>query len=172
MPRVFIGIGSNVNPEANLRKSLWRLSLRVRLLAVSTVYRTRPEGGRPQPDYLDCVAEAETALSPAQLKHGVLHRIENELGRTRGSDSYASRTCDLDLLLYGDTALRTAEVIVPDPNLTERPYLVAGVLELAPDATLPGGLPLARAARALPLETLAPVPQLTSRLRKEILNGR
>ncbi len=125
-----------------------------------------------QEDYLDCVAEAETALSPEELTRGVLRRIEGELGRVRGPDPYASRTCDLDLLLYGDIAVHTGNVTVPDPHLMERQYLMAGVLELAPDVALPGGAPLARTALALAPEMLAPLPQLTSRLRKEILNGR
>ncbi len=167
MSRVFIGVGSNINPEANLTQSLRRLSLRVSLRAISTVYRTPPEGGREQPAYLNCVAEAHTALSPAELKLGVLRRIESELGRTRGPDPYASRPCDLDLLLYGDLALSTDEVTVPDPHLTERPYLIAAILELAPDARLPGGVPLAGA----PPEALVPLSELTSRLRKEILYG-
>ncbi len=187
MARVFIGVGSNIDPEANVPRSLFLLRRRVRLRAVSTVYRTRPEGGEEQPPYYNCVVEAETEIPPAELKRTVLRPIEAQLGRTRGPDPYAARTCDLDLLLYDDLVLRAEGLIIPDEHLTERPYLVEAVLELAPRMVVPGaGVPLAQAAQAAAktpraraaewagaTEAAAPAPlvplrEFTERLRKEI----
>jgi GTP cyclohydrolase I len=162
-------VGSNIDPEANVERCLLLLSRRVRIRGLSTVYQTPAEGGREQPSYLNCVVEAETGLPPARLKREVLRAIEGELGRTRGDDPYASRPCDLDILLYDELALRTPEVSIPDPHLLERPYLGRAVLELAPEVKLPGGQPLRHAIRGWGAMALVPLPELTARLRKEIV---
>ena len=170
MPRAFIGVGSNIDPERNIAQSLRLLGKKTRLIGVSTVSLTEPEGGRrEQPSYFNCVAAIETDLPPAELKREVLRRIEEQLGRSRGGDRFSARTCDLDLLLYGDTAVHTQEMTLPDPHLTDRPYLVQGLLELEPDLVLPGSrLKLAEtppvAARA-PLKTLY---EYSTQLKKEI----
>ncbi len=171
MLRVFIGIGSNIDPETNLIRSVRLLAGRLRVRGVSTVYRTRPEGGRRQEPYLNCVVEAETDLPPAELKGTVLAGIERELGRTRDADRWSPRTCDLDLLLYGDLLLHEKGITTPHPDLTDRPYLARAVLELAPGLVLPGtGAPLAEhpRVRAMEREPLGALPGLTGRLRKEI----
>ncbi len=177
MPRVFIGVGSNIDPQANVERSLLLLARRVRICGLSTVYLTSPEGGRQQPPYFNCVVEVETELPPARLKVEVLRSIEQELGRTRGPDPYASRPCDLDILLYDELAQRTREVTIPDPHLLKRPYLIRGILELAPGILLPDGTPLAQAAvtrgeaPAGGRSVVPPVPllELTGRMRKEIV---
>ena len=169
MPRVFISVGSNIDPEANVARSLHLLARRVRLRSISTVYLTMPEGAREQARYYNCVVEAESELPPAQLKLEVLRPIELELGRARGADPYASRPCDLDILLYDELVLRTEEVTIPDPHLTERPYLLRAVLELAPGLILPGtGMALAEAAPSAVQTPLVALRKYSSRLRKEI----
>jgi 2-amino-4-hydroxy-6-hydroxymethyldihydropteridine diphosphokinase len=103
MARAFIGIGSNIDPERNIARSLRLLRQKARVIGVSTVYLTGPEGGRrEQPSYFNCVVAIETDLPPSELKQEVLSWIEQQLGRKRSGDRFSSRTCDLDLLLYGD----------------------------------------------------------------------
>jgi len=78
MTRVFIALGSNINPEYNIQELP---SARCQLLAVSPVYETVPVGKTDQPSFLNAAALIETDLTAAELKTQVLQVIEQELGR-------------------------------------------------------------------------------------------
>ena len=83
---VYLAVGSNIDPEANLQAALTLLRGQVRVTGVSTVYRT-PALGRPdQSDYLNAVWRVETALPPHRLRDEVLRPIEAALGRRRSAD--------------------------------------------------------------------------------------
>lgn len=138
MARAFIGIGSNINPAKNVRAALRRLAKQTRLIGVSTVYCTEPLGPPGQTSYFNCVAEIETELSPAQVKHAMLRPIEKELWRVRTHDKYAPRTIDFDLIVYGDLAMDDGDIRLPDPDIFERPFLAIPLAELAPDLVLAG----------------------------------
>ncbi len=172
MTRVFVSVGSNIEPDENVRKAIHVLSRRARVLGISTVYLTEPEGRPEQPPYYNCVVEIETSLPPAELKRTVLRRIEDELGRKRERDKYAARTIDLDLIVYGDLVLRTEDLTIPDPEIMRRPFLAVPLSELAPDLKLPGsGLDMKEAATTLPRDKMRPLTAYTDILRREILHG-
>jgi len=57
MARAFVAIGSNVEPEENVRRAIRLLADGVRVVAVSTVYRTKPLGRPEQDDFYNCVLE-------------------------------------------------------------------------------------------------------------------
>jgi dihydroneopterin aldolase/2-amino-4-hydroxy-6-hydroxymethyldihydropteridine diphosphokinase len=132
MTLVYIGLGSNVSPEANIPRALELLAKEVRLGALSTFYRTLPVGPAGQPSFVNGVAQVRTDLPPRPLKFEVLRGIEARLGRRRGPDKYAPRTIDLDILLYGDMIVKEPDLVLPDPDLRTRPFLAAALLELAP----------------------------------------
>ncbi len=135
--RAFVGAGSSIAPERHLAEALERLMRRVRVVAVSHVYRTPPVGRPGQGDFLNAVFEIETRLPPRRLKRDVLGGIERELGRVRTGDPYGPRTIDLDLLLYGDRVADASGLKLPHGDL-RRPFVAAAVLELAPELRLPG----------------------------------
>jgi len=140
--RAYISVGSNIEPEKNLPAALDLLKQRVRVTAVSTVYRTAPLGDREQPDFLNAVWQVETELPPHELK-AALGEVEDALGRERSAGKYAPRTIDLDLILYGDETAYEADLKLPHPDLS-RPFVGGPLLELAADIRLPGtGRPLA-----------------------------
>ena len=84
--KAVIGLGGNLGDvERQLRLALEALDglCGTRLLRVSPFYRTAAvEVAAPQPDYLNCVAEIETSLSPHALL-GACLGIESALGRLR-----------------------------------------------------------------------------------------
>lgn len=167
MPGVFVGVGSNVDPELNVPRGVQLLAQRVPVVAVSTFYLTPPEGGRSQPPFVNGVLQLGQAVpSPEELKWGVLRAVEDALGRTRTADKYAPRVIDLDLLLYGDLVLDTSGLRIPDPEITRRAYVAVPLWELAPCLVLPGdNLPIADVAAALGGGQMEPLPVLTDRLR-------
>ncbi len=172
MPRAFIAIGSNIEPEKNVREGLRRLSRRLRIRAVSTFYRSPPLGRPEQEPFINGVVEVETDVPPQQLKYGVLRAVESEMGRLRTADKYAPRTLDLDILLYDARMICSPDLTVPDPEIVSRPFLAVPLAELAPEVVLPAD---GRALRAIAdrfadhgMERLA---TYTEELRREITNG-
>lgn len=172
MAHVFIGAGSNIDPEGNVKKALKLLNSQVRILKISTFYKTKPENRPEQSPYYNGVVEIETNFSPGHLKHKILRLIEEQLGRKRGKDRYASRTIDLDLLLYDHLIIKIGDLILPDPEILERPYLIIPLLELDPDIILPGNeTPLKNEWIVSPPDSMEPLNSFTENLRKEILYG-
>ena len=102
MAHTFIGVGSNIDPQSNIREALIRLAERVEIRALSTFYQSRPVGPPGQPPFVNGVVAADTDLPPLAVKRDVLRRIEEGLGRVRTTDKYAPRVIDLDLLIYDD----------------------------------------------------------------------
>src|SRR6516162_3229307 len=138
MARAFIGVGSNIGPEHNIRDALRRLAQSSHLASISTFYRT-PAIGRPEaPDFYNGVVAIETDLPPVILKRTTLRGIETALSRHWSADKYAARTIDLDLLLYGDSVLSNDELTLPDPDILARAFIAVPLHEIAPDLILPG----------------------------------
>ncbi len=166
MPRAFVALGSNIDPEENIRAAVIALARHVRIAAISTVYLTGPEGRPGQPPFYNAVVEIETDRSPEELKFQVLRRIEADLGRERTADTYAPRTIDLDLVLHGDLVPHADGLELPDPRIADRPFLAIPLSELAPDLELPGtGLRMEDLAARLPRDGMQPLPEYTARLR-------
>jgi len=137
MKTVYLGLGSNIGDrEGNLAAAMERLAAAgVRVTRVSSIYETEPVGFEAQRWFLNMVAEAETDLFPMQLLAHTL-KIERSLGRVRTIQN-GPRTIDIDILLYGKTVIRTARLEVPHPRLAERRFVLAPLVELAPDLRHP-----------------------------------
>jgi len=138
MARAYVGVGSNIEPERNVREALRRLRERVMVTGVSTFYRTKALGRPEQGDFINAVVEVETELAPGRLKREVLEAIEGELGRVRTEDRHAPRTIDLDLIVYGEGEIEEEGLRLPDPEIAKRAFLAVPLAELAPEMRLPG----------------------------------
>lgn len=168
MPRVFVGVGSSVDPAVHVRRALLRLDEIIGLLGVSTFFQT-PALGRPSdPPFVNGVVEVGDRLAPGPLK-ALLSKIEGDEGRQRAGDRFAPRPIDLDLLLHGDAVSSTQAPRLPHPDVTSRRFVALPLLELAPDLVLPGShLRLASAIDRLPPYPMEPLADLTRAL-KELL---
>ncbi len=89
-----------------------------------------------QPDFINAVAQIETALSPRELLDELL-QIERGAGRLRDFPN-APRTLDLDLLLYDDIVCETTALTIPHPRMHERAFVLAPLAEIAPQIEVPG----------------------------------
>jgi 2-amino-4-hydroxy-6-hydroxymethyldihydropteridine diphosphokinase len=129
---VYVGLGSNIGDrEASLRTALDQLDAPdLRLLRVSSLYETEPIGFREQAWFLNLAAEFETELLPGQLLHR-MQKVEMDMGRTR-TIANGPRTIDIDILLYGDSAIKTAELEIPHPRYRDRRFTLAPLAELNP----------------------------------------
>jgi 2-amino-4-hydroxy-6-hydroxymethyldihydropteridine diphosphokinase len=146
----YIALGANLGDRhAALQQALQALRAMVGSGAMrsSRFYRSAPvdAGG---PDYLNAVAELTTALTAPDLLRA-LQALENAAGRQRPYRN-APRTLDLDLLLYGDARIDSAELTVPHPRMWERAFVLVPLTELAPQC-VPEAALAAVAAQAIAL---------------------
>jgi 2-amino-4-hydroxy-6-hydroxymethyldihydropteridine diphosphokinase len=138
--RAHVAFGANLgDPFAALARALEALAALpdTRLVAHSSCYRSAPLGivGK-QPDYINAVVALDTRLAPQALLEALLE-IETRGGRTRAT-ALAPRPIDLDLLLHGDTVLRTPTLTLPHPRLHQRAFVLLPLAEIAPGLVIPG----------------------------------
>lgn len=149
MTRAFIGLGSNQgDSHQQLDQALTALAELPRsvLIRCSPRYWTAPVGDTDQADFLNAVAELDTALEPQDLLRR-MQRIEDDLGRERDPDRrWGPRTIDLDLLLFGHAVIRNAELVVPHPRMARRAFVLKPLADLVPRLEVPG---MARVAELL-----------------------
>jgi 2-amino-4-hydroxy-6-hydroxymethyldihydropteridine diphosphokinase len=134
-----IALGSNLgDPEARVRKAFGDLAALPGTLvaARSALYRTAPVGYADQPAFINACAQVETRLSARELLDGLLD-IERRHGRVRDIPN-GPRTLDLDIVLYGGAIIDEPGLCVPHPRAHERAFVLAPLLDVWPDATIPG----------------------------------
>ncbi len=137
--RAYIGLGANLgDAQATLRAVLHELAATPGILACrsSSLYRSAPVDAAG-PDFINAVAAIDTTLAPLALLDA-LQALETRHGRERPYKN-APRTLDLDLLLYGATAMDTPRLCLPHPRMHQRAFVLAPLGELAPELVLPQG---------------------------------
>jgi 2-amino-4-hydroxy-6-hydroxymethyldihydropteridine diphosphokinase len=134
MAEVFIGIGSNVDAEDNIRAALVLLEQRFRPLRRSRAYRNPAIGFDGDP-FVNMVIGFVTEDSVTEVAMA-LAEVENACGRERSRAKYGPRALDLDLLLYGELVTGTGPVL-PREEILERAFVLGPLAELAPDFVHP-----------------------------------
>jgi 2-amino-4-hydroxy-6-hydroxymethyldihydropteridine diphosphokinase len=147
----YLGLGSNIGARA--RHLLGAVELLgehgAAVEAVSSGYETEPVGEiLDQPDFLNAVVRIRTELEPESLLD-VCKAIEAEHGRMFAGPRHGPRPLDVDLLLLGDVELETERLRLPHREVTRRRFVLAPLLELDPELTLPDGTVLADCLAAL-----------------------
>jgi 2-amino-4-hydroxy-6-hydroxymethyldihydropteridine diphosphokinase len=148
----YLGLGSNIgDSEGHLRAALQLLPFEgVQVVAVSSTYVTEPVGEiLDQPDFLNAVVRVRTGLEPEQLLDAC-KAVEAERGRQFDLPRHSPRPLDVDLLLLDQIELETDRLTLPHPQVRNRRFVLAPLLELDPNLTLPDGTLLAAALAALP----------------------
>ena len=129
--RVFVAAGSNVEPEKNLERACAEIAHTWPDAIFSRAWRNAAVGFEG-PDFINLVV----GFSAAQPLHFVIEKlrgIETNCGRPRYAPKWASRSMDLDVLLFGDLVEKTTDYTLPRPDLLKRPYMLGPLAEIAPD---------------------------------------
>lgn len=133
---IYLGLGTNNGDRlANLEAAIQSLSPDVTVTRRSPIYRTPPWGYTDQPDFLNMVLEAETELPPFDLLK-YLKDLEVEIGRTK-TFRWGPREIDIDILLYENQTLETADLTIPHPQMQNRAFVLVPLADLAPDLRHP-----------------------------------
>jgi 2-amino-4-hydroxy-6-hydroxymethyldihydropteridine diphosphokinase len=133
----YVALGANLGkPLQSVCEALVRIGElpQTRLVRHSSLYRTAPVDAAG-PDYINAVAEVQTRLTAPELL-AQLQRLEHEAGRQRPCRN-APRTLDLDLLLFGDARIASAQLQVPHPRMQERAFVLVPLAEIAPGRVPP-----------------------------------
>jgi 2-amino-4-hydroxy-6-hydroxymethyldihydropteridine diphosphokinase len=147
----YLGLGSNIGDRVgHLRAAVAALPEHgAEVEAVSSAYETEPVGEvLDQPDFLNAAVRIRTELQPERLLEAC-KAIEAEQGRMLAAGRHTPRPLDIDLLLLGDLELSTERLTLPHPEVTSRRFVLAPLLELDPNLSLPDGTRLADALIAL-----------------------
>lgn len=128
----YLGIGSNLgDPVWNCRDALRAISFlkNVQVLRRSSLYRTEPVGHTRQNWFVNGVVEIRTTFTALQLLKA-LQWVEQSLGRVRAG-RWGPRTIDIDILLYGQEAMKTENLVIPHPELHKRRFVLVPINEIA-----------------------------------------
>lgn len=134
-----IALGSNLDdPEAHVRRAFAQLAALpdTRVTGRSSLYRTAPVGYADQPSFVNACAKVETRLAARALLDALL-AIERQHGRVREIPN-GPRTLDLDVILYGGAMIDVPGLQVPHPRAHERAFVLAPLVEVWPEAEIPG----------------------------------
>lgn len=134
-----LALGSNIGDKAaNIDKAIALLTEKgdVRLVARSRNYATEPWGKTDQDWFVNAAIAVATELDP----RGLLARckeIERRMGR-ESTEKWGPRIIDLDLLVYDDAAFSDAELVLPHPHIGVRAFVLAPLMDIAPDLVIGG----------------------------------
>ena len=130
MPRVYLGLGSNVEPKKNLQLGIRELQERYGELELSAVYQNAAVGFDGA-DFLNMVVglRSDDAPSDIQRETELIHELA---GRDRAADRFSSRPLDIDLLLYDDLIIDEPRLKIPRCDVLDFSFVLRPLAELAP----------------------------------------
>ena len=166
MVAVFIGIGSNIEPQKNISNALALLPSMFPSIVFSRIFESEAIGFKGD-NFLNLVARFDSIdidsididsndfdandldskytgggsnsdpIETLTLLVKKLKVIENRLGRKQGDKKFSARSIDIDVLLFGDLQTKSPNQL-PRSEILENAYVLWPLAELAPDLKHPG----------------------------------
>lgn len=152
MARVYLSLGSNLEPHRYLRAALDELRERFGVITVSPAYRSKSVGFDGA-DFINLAVGLDTDLSPEALNDW-LHALEDRHGRRRDVPRFADRTLDVDIVLYDDLVRRgEGHLDIPRKELRHA-FVLKPIADIAPELKHPvSGRTMGELWAAFPLES-------------------
>lgn len=135
MATVYVGIGSNVDPNNMVSAGVKALREEFSDVLCSPVYRSAAVGFDGDP-FLNLVCRFQTDASVSEVDDR-LHRIEDRHGRLRDGPKFSSRTLDIDLLLYDDLCLQQGKLSLPRDEILRYAFVLRPLADIAPQLIHP-----------------------------------
>ncbi|NGP46883.1 2-amino-4-hydroxy-6-hydroxymethyldihydropteridine diphosphokinase [Bacillaceae bacterium SIJ1] len=135
--QVYVALGSNMGVrEQFLKEAVYDLHAipETKVVRSSSIYETEPVGYTNQAQFLNMVVEVQTSLSPADLLKETAF-IEQRHHRKRDV-RWGPRTLDIDILLYNMENIKTNELEIPHPRMTQRMFVLRPLHDLLPGSFL------------------------------------
>ncbi len=131
MTIVYLGLGSNIEPQRHLKAAIAALRRHFGELGLSPVYESVAIGFEGD-NFLNMVVALETDGEIDALQ-AILGRIEADNARDRSAPRFSSRTLDIDLLLWGDRIIEEGRLKLPRPEIYENAFVLRPLADLAPE---------------------------------------
>ncbi|MEM6513371.1 MAG: 2-amino-4-hydroxy-6-hydroxymethyldihydropteridine diphosphokinase [Pseudomonadota bacterium] len=135
MTAVYFGLGSNVDPERNLKLGLQELERRFGPLVLSPTYLGAAVGFDGD-DFLNLVAGCQSDLSPQAIVDHI-EEIHIVAGRERSTEKFNSRKLDIDLLLYGECVSEGPPTQLPRKDVLDFAFVLRPMVDIVPDLRHP-----------------------------------
>lgn len=135
MQRVYLNLGSNIDPAAHLRAGLNELDQAYGVQGLSSAYESAAIGF-DGPAFLNMAVALDVSCTLAELAPA-LRDIEYAYGRPRNSTRFSSRTLDIDILTFADTVGTVVGVELPRPEILYNAFVLWPLAELAPEQVHP-----------------------------------
>jgi len=137
MTNVLLSLGSNIEPRIQrINEAVEQLKRSVLSdVSISSYYETEPVGFTEQASFINVCVSANTSLSALDLR-GQCSELEQTLGRVH-REQWHQREIDIDVILFGDEILETAELTIPHPRFRDRAFVLVPAAEIAPKAVDP-----------------------------------
>lgn len=130
MARIYISIGSNIEPATNVQQAVKVLREHFADVQTSPVYESEAVGFAGS-NFLNLVVAASTELD-VRAANELLHKIEDEYGRDRSGPRFSSRTIDLDLLLFDDLVINEPGLEIPRDEILHNAFVLWPLADIAP----------------------------------------
>ena len=135
MARVYLSLGSNLEPHRHLRAALAELRERFGELVVSPAYRSASVGFDGAA-FVNLAVGLDTELEPEALNDW-LHALEDRHGRRRDVPRYSDRTLDVDIVLYGEHVIEgPGHLQIPRKELRHA-FVLKPLADIAPQTRHP-----------------------------------
>ena len=137
---IYLSLGSNLgDKESNIASCIAMLGAYVENtnIRTSSFYMSEPLYNTNQPSFVNIIIELKTTFTPFQFLDKI-HDIEKMLGRKIDREKNAPRTIDMDIVLFGDAFMETAELTIPHSHALLRKFVLVPLAELVPDKIFPG----------------------------------
>ena len=138
MSTAWLGLGSNVNAENNIRAGISALGETFSDVSLSPAYASTAVGFEGD-DFINLVARVETDLQPTELRE-YLRNLEDRYGRRRDVPKFSDRSLDIDILLYGDLVLLSPILEIPRAEILKFAHVLKPLADLDPDLLHPSEL--------------------------------
>ena len=135
MSTAWLGLGSNVNAEANIKAAIVELGKQFGAIELSPAYTSTAVGFEGD-DFINLVARAETDMSPLELRQ-YLRDLEDLYGRKRDVPKFSDRSLDIDILLYDDLVVLSPVLEIPRAEITKYAHVLKPLSDLDPDLSHP-----------------------------------
>lgn len=135
MARVYISIGSNIDPQQNIVSAVEVLRQQHNTILLSPVYQSAAVGFEGD-EFLNLVAGIDTPLTLEEIKKGLM-ALEKKFGRKDSHKGFQSRTLDLDLLLYNDVVRHDDQFDLPRAEIKQYAFVLKPLSDIAPDTLHP-----------------------------------
>ena len=133
--RVFLSLGSNIDPEENLKYACGELKKAFGNIQISSVYKNKPIGFEGN-DFLNMVVKVKSTFNPNEMLD-FIRGLEAATGRDIGIGAFDSRTLDIDMLLFGSLVYPDKPFKIPRNDIELYSFVLCPLAEIEPDGIHP-----------------------------------